>query len=147
MARTLSTTDNTTFQPEVNPLKESWSTFLNNFNWDWWVTLTFRNKQSTKTANIKWNKWLKRLENEIDNKVGYFRVTELQRPRNCIHFHALMLNLKGVRRLTWKDEWDLIAGYARIYPYDKSRGASYYLCKYVTKQIAEHKFGGLILKT
>jgi len=45
------------------------------------------------------------------------------------------------------DEWDLIAGYARIYPYEKNRGASYYLCKYVTKQIAEHKFGGLVLKT
>ena len=111
------------------------------------MTLTFRNKQSTKTANVKWNKWLKRLENEIDNKVGYFRVTELQRPRNCIHFHALMLNLRGVRRLKWMDEWDLIAGYARIYPYEKNRGASYYLCKYVTKQIAEHKFGGLVLKT
>lgn len=138
---------NSRSQEEVNPLRESWATFLNNFNWDWWVTLTFRDKQTTNSANRKWNVWLKGLENERDNKVGYFRVTELQRLRNNIHFHALMLNLRGIRRLTWMDEWDRIAGFARIYPYKKNKGANYYLCKYVTKQIAEHKFGGLVLKT
>lgn len=147
MARTLSTTDTTTFQPEVNPLREAWAEFINKYNWEWWVTLTFRNKQTSKSANIKWNKWLKALEKELNDHVGYFRVTELQRPRNCLHFHALMLNLRGARRLTWMDHWDWLAGYARIYPYEKTKGASHYLCKYVTKQIAEHKFGGIILKT
>lgn len=147
MGSALSTTDNTIFQPQVNPLKESWSTFLNKFCWDWWVTLTFRDKQTTKSANRKWNKWLRGLEKELDDQVGYFRVTEVGRVANRLHFHALMLNLRGVRRLSWMDEWDLIAGYARIFPYEKTKGANYYLCKYVTKEIAEHKFGGLVLKT
>lgn len=111
------------------------------------MTLTFRDKQTVKSANRKWNKWLRRLEKELDDQVGYFRVTEVGRVGNRLHFHSLMLNLRGVRRLRWMDEWDLIAGFARIYPYQKSRGANYYLCKYVTKQIAEHKFGGLVLKT
>lgn len=128
-------------------LKEAWAEFIEEYTWEWWVSLTFRDKVSTKTANRKWNKWLKALEKELEDQVGYFRVTELQRPRNCLHFHALMLNLKGARRLTWMDRWDLIAGYARIFPYEKSKGANHYLCKYVTKQIAEHKFGGCILKT
>jgi len=140
-------TINSRSRGEVNPLRESWADFLNGFNWDWWVTLTFRDRQTTKSANRKWNVWLKGLENELDDRVGYFRVTEIQRLRNCLHFHALMLNLRGARRLTWMDEWERIAGYARIYPYEKSKGANYYLCKYCIKDIADHKFGGLVLKT
>jgi len=47
------------------------------------------------------------------------------------HFHALVGNVQGVRRLTWMDRWKY--GYARIFGYDVNRGADYYLTKYTVK--------------
>jgi len=139
--------NNSTEQEKIKSLKDTWSEWLNGYNWDWWVTLTFRDKVITKTANRKWNRWLRGLENELNDELGYFRVTELQKRRQVLHFHALMLNMQGLRRLTWMDEWNRIAGYARIYPYDKTRGAHYYLCKYISKELSAYKLGGKVLKT
>jgi hypothetical protein len=36
--------------------------------------------------------------------------------------------------------WNDIAGFARIFLYDKERGAGYYLSKYVVKELGEIKF-------
>ena len=85
---------------KVKSLREIWSEWLNGYNWDWWVTLTFRNRITAKTANKKWNKWLRALEMELDDKVGYFRCTELQRGRKVLHFHSLMLNVSGLHTRT-----------------------------------------------
>ena len=32
---------------------------------------------------------------------------------------------------------------ARILPYDPSKGAGYYLCKYLSKEMSDIEFGGL----
>ena len=34
-------------------------------------------------------------------------------------------------------------GQARILPYDSSKGAGYYLCKYLSKEMSDIEFGGL----
>jgi hypothetical protein len=39
------------------------------------------------------------------------------------------------------DEWNSMAGYARIYPFEAGRGAEYYICKYAAKG-GEIDFGG-----
>jgi hypothetical protein len=38
------------------------------------------------------------------------------------------------------DNWDAIAGFARIYAYDGSKGATFYLSKYVSKDLGEIQF-------
>jgi len=164
---------------QVKPsLRETWAEWLNGYSWDWWVTLTFRDKVTRKTANRKWNKWFRALEKELDDKVGYFRCTELQKHREVLHFHSLMLNLARLHtrtlgnwlkaekvlkkaisspsteeieqlavRFYWMDQWNEIAGFARIYKYDPTRGAHHYLCKYITKEHSDYKLGGCILRT
>lgn len=130
---------------KVNPsLKKTWSEWLNEYDWDWWTTLTFRNKVTKKVADRKWYQWLRAIEEKAEP--GYFRTTENQE-RNVLHFHALMLGVKHLRRLTFMDRWFEIAGYARIYPYDPGKGANHYLTKYILKELSDYKFGGCILKT
>jgi len=85
---------------EIRSLRSIWSEWLDGYNWDWWITLTFRNRVTAKTANKKWNKWLRALEMELDDKAGYFRVSEIQKRREVLHFHSLMLNLSGLHTRT-----------------------------------------------
>ena len=149
--------------------------FINEHRWQWWITLTFRDNVSKKTADRKWNKWLRGIEKAVGNEIGYFRATELQSRRNVLHFHCLMLNIERLEkysidnylraekwfeqhkgretieqlavRFYWMDRWNQIAGFARIYKYDPTKGAHWYLCKYITKELSDYKLGGCILKT
>ncbi|GAI66826.1 unnamed protein product, partial [marine sediment metagenome] len=61
----------------------------------------------------------------------YFRVTEFQ-DRGTLHFHSLIGNAGDIRRLLFKDFWEL-NGYARVEAYDPARGANFYVGKYLTK--------------
>jgi len=128
-------------------LRDTWAEWLNEYAWDWWCTFTFRDNVTAKTANKKWYKWLRIAENELNEALGYFRVTETQKARQVLHFPALMLNVKQLRRLTYMDHWNRIAGYARIYAYQKTQGAEHYLTKYISKELSDYKFGGCILRT
>ena len=60
--------------------------------------------------------------------------TEWFKTRECPHFHLLMGNLDGVRRDKWWQVWFTWYGRNRVLPYDKEKGAGYYLTKYVIKE-------------
>ena len=62
------------------------------------------------------------------------RALELQR-REVLHYHALLggAGLEEQRRLSWMDEWDELAGYARIEPPRGSSAVRRYVSKYVVK--------------
>lgn len=123
-------------------VRDAWGKWLNyNWKWEWFVSLTFRDSHvGTVRANNLWRKWYGDLVKSTGNDVGFFRVTEWQRYRGIPHYHALMLNLDGVRRLKWLDRWVDIAGWARVLPYNPKKGANYYLSKYVTKEMGEVLF-------
>ena len=55
--------------------------------------------------------------------------------RGVLHYHALIAGegLQDLRRLTFMDEWDELAGYARIEPLRSSQAVYSYISKYVTK--------------
>ncbi len=114
-----------------------------NYNWDWYTTHTFKNETITRgQANQAWQSWLNSLI--LDSRARglprphYVRATEYQenRPGQTIHFHALIGGVGEVRRLLFKDMWELY-GYARVEKYDPSKGAGFYLGKYLTKYDSE----------
>ena len=122
-------------------ITDAWGKWLDmNWEWEWYVTLTFRDVVGVRRAENLFQKWLKELEKRSGNDVQYVRCTEWQRYRGVPHYHALMLNLKHVRRLTWMDRWFELAGIARIFPYDRNKGATFYLSKYVTKELGDIRF-------
>lgn len=119
-------------------------------NWDWYATLTFRDPNNPKYPN--WSKvgWkfahnaLKSLNNALirledgQNPV-WVAVMEFQE-RGVPHWHALVANVAGEKRMAWVDWWFDRYGIARILPYQQELGARYYLGKYLTKEVADIQF-------
>jgi len=121
-------------------IRQEWTIFLNSFNWDWFATLTFKNPPKTYTAINQVKRWLRALQREEKRKIGYYLCMELTKA-GVPHFHLLMGNLQGVRRDKWWKKWFERCGRARILPFEKNKGAGYYLTKYVLKD--EYTSAGL----
>ena len=117
--------------------------FLSRPQWEWYTTHTFRAEYvSPKEADRHWQAWLNTLCQASRNKglerPFYFRVTELQN-RGTLHFHSLIGSVGNIRRLLFKDFWEL-NGYARVEAYDPDRGANFYVGKYLTKTEGDIRF-------
>jgi len=126
--------------------------------WDMFATLTYSNKaegfaDARSDAMGGWNKigegyavrscdkWL----TEVGEIVGlhnlhYFRAMEYQKDRGVPHWHLLIGGIGGARRDECWKEWFSKYGFARILPYEAERGARFYLCKYVSKELGRVEF-------
>jgi len=111
--------------------------------WEWYTTHTFRAEYvSPKESDRSWQAWLNTLTQACRVKglerPFYFRVTETQ-DRGTLHFHSLIGGVGDIRRLLFKDFWEL-HGFARVEPYDPGRGAASYVAKYLTKDAGDIRF-------
>lgn len=127
-------------------MREAWGTWLSElWDWEWFVTLTFRNPSMGRgAANKIWRTWVREMEKSSGKAPGFFRVSERTPYRYAPHYHALMLNVDGLRRLKWLDRWVELAGWARVLPYYPTNGAAYYVSKYIAKDISEMLFSDFI---
>ena len=138
-------------------LKQAWGDFVDEVGdrkggWDWYATLTFRDRSPEEQAR-GWTKagW-KYTETACDcflaalgdlkglHDVSWFRAREYQHWRGVPHWHLL---IGGVEHLIRKEVWSWWFqryGFARILPYDRQLGARFYLCKYVTKELGDIRF-------
>lgn len=116
----------------VNPLRQEWVNYLNTFNWDWFATLTFKNQPRTYTAKNEAKRWLNAIQRQEKRKIGYYMCMEFTK-QGTPHLHLLMGNLEGVRRDKYWKLWFEKNGRARILPFEKNKGVSYYLTKYIVK--------------
>ena len=133
-------------------LRQAWGDWLSTLaDWQWFVTMTLRDPENAGT----WTKpgWAsaKRAWVEFQNlarpalgELTWVRMFELTRDRGVPHIHALVGNTDpSVRRMDMVDwAWNRW-GIARVLEYDPQLGARFYLCKYVTKEVADIEFGGL----
>ena len=111
--------------------------------WNWYTTHTFKAAYvSPKQADHDWYSWFnglrvsakaKGLTLSVYGSIApfYFRVVEYQ-DRGTLHYHALIGGVGDIRRLLFKDIWEL-HGFARVEKYDVGRGANFYVGKYLTK--------------
>ncbi|MBA7554958.1 hypothetical protein ES705_47599 [subsurface metagenome] len=111
--------------------------------WEWFTSHTFRAEYvSPKEADRHWQSWLNSLVVAASAaglpRPFYFRVTEIQ-DRGTLHFHSLIGGVGNIRRLLFKDFWEL-NGFARVVKYDPDRGASFYVGKYLTKADGDIRF-------
>jgi len=114
--------------------------------WDWFTTHTFKAEYvSRKAGDRSWYTWFDVVRNYAGADPGayYFRVEEYQ-GRGTLHYHALVGGVAGLRRLTFKDWWEM-DGFARVLPYDvekydPGRGANYYVGKYLAKEQGDIRF-------
>ncbi len=123
--------------------------FLSIPQWEWYTTHTFAGEfMSPKLGDKHYYAWMKSLELAANARgmprPFYFRVTELQK-REVIHYHSLIGGVGDIRRLLFKDFWEL-NGFARIEKYDPVRGAAGYVAKYLTKDDGDIRFSHNLMK-
>jgi len=133
-------------------LKKCWGEFISGLSaWDWFATLTFRDrpkadydrgwtKVGTHYASRAFKTFIKEIQKETKTKVKWVCGLEYQKWRGVPHYHVLIQGVSKLRRLDWLDWWYARYGIARILPYNAKEGASYYLSKYVGKELGEINF-------
>ncbi|MBA7550601.1 hypothetical protein ES705_43120 [subsurface metagenome] len=117
--------------------------FLSRPQWQWYATHTFKGDfMSPKLGDKHYYAWMRSLELACKARdmprPFYFRVTELQQ-REVIHYHSLIGGVADIRRLLFKDFWEL-HGFARVEAYEPNRGANFYVGKYLTKCDSDIRF-------
>jgi len=144
-----------------SPLQQAWLTLLDRYEWQWFCTFTFREKRPIgcgitsgqrllkhihpETADKLFRVWLSKLNRAIygtywykkkDQGVYWVKASE-QHKSGAIHFHALLADIKNlnhqVSRLHWMEQWNLIAGFARIEEPASAEMCARYVSKYVVK--------------
>ena len=138
-------------------LKTSWGNFIDDVGsrkggWDWYATLTFRDP-SLEEQMRGWSKvgmgYSKRASDAFVRLLGdmkglgthhWFRAREYQRDRGVPHYHMLIGGVEDLRRDKAWGWWYQNFGFARILPYEAEKGARFYLCKYVTKELGDFEF-------
>jgi hypothetical protein len=125
------------------------------YPWDWFATLTFAREGLTANGAQYWFRRYLDAAGKAGACVPYaFRADEYGPLYGRYHLHALVGNVSHLPiycgdRLP-KGKWgeDCCAvhrwpcGIARIFPYDPTLGARYYLSKYVVKELANWELIG-----
>jgi len=129
-------------------LRQAWGDWISGLaSWEWFVTMTFRDPMVGGTwtkpgwgyAKRAWREFVATIQPPLGN-VGWVRCFEMQQERGVPHIHALVENVNGIRRMDMVDWCFKNYGIARILPYNPNLGAGYYLCKYLTKELADVDF-------
>ena len=134
-------------------LKQEWGDWLSTLgNWHWFVTLTLKDPPATNGywtkpgwayAKRAWKNFILRAQPGL-GQLQWVRVFELQHWRGVPHIHALVGNVDpSVRRMDMVDWAYERYGITRVLEYNPELGARYYLCKYLTKEMADIEFGGI----
>jgi hypothetical protein len=134
-------------------LKQAWGDWLSTLGkWQWFVTITLRDpapndvgwtKPGWAYAKKAWKDFISRAQPGL-GQLQWVRVFELQHWRGVPHIHALVGNVdQSVRRMEMVDWAYERYGITRVLEYNQDLGARFYLCKYLTKEIADIDFGGI----
>jgi len=135
-------------------IRNAWCQFLGQWQWEWFATLTFRDIVHPEAADKSFRYFVSKLNRQLygprwykkaHGGIPWVRALEYQR-RGVIHFHAMFADVEGVRRLSWMDEWDEIAGFARIEAINDKWAVRRYITKYVLKD-GNIELGGALSKS
>lgn len=130
--------------------KKAFGEWLSIPKWQWFVTQTFKaDYVSPRQSDRAWYSWFNALRVSAKAKgltpsiygeqaPFYFRVVEYQ-DRGTLHYHSLIGNVGDIRRLLFKDFWEL-HGFARVEKYEAGKGANFYVGKYLTKADSDIRF-------
>lgn len=113
--------------------------------WQWFLTITFRDpppnsvgwtRPGWATAKRAWQSFEGFAQPPVGN-LNYVRAFEIQPWRGAPHVHALLAKtdpnfFKPACSWLWKN-----CGMSRLLPYDPSKGAAFYITKYVAKDLSD----------
>jgi hypothetical protein len=131
-------------------VQEGYINFLNEWNWEWYYTLTFNQDVHPEQANKLFIRWMRKQEITLYGRKHYkrnqfirwVRTTEYQK-RGTIHYHGLLNASDNFDQFQSMRDWENLdgigikegtTGMARIFK-AKQPAAEIYITKYVTKEI------------
>ena len=140
--------DNLSAYPEYRgklELRDAWTRWLARYDWQWFVTLTFKNEIHPEAARKLFGMWIHGINRKLYGQKyhkcnqGIYWVVALEyQKRGVIHFHALLGDDKNIntqmRRKNEEARWEQLAGFAMIRPIlEKLTAVTSYVSKYVIK--------------
>lgn len=134
-------------------LRREWGHFVSSFPWDWFCAFSFRGMLDRRggelidvppgTAHNLFSAFCHDLQKVAGNPIAWFRADEYGPRGGRLHLHALVSGVRHLSRFSWMEEWARRAGWARIFPFDASKGGAHYAAKYVVKQQGDWELNGL----
>src|SRR4051794_20658575 len=118
--------------PQTDPLlaAQRMGEWLHGFQWDHFVTLTFRRGASVAgalAAFARWHRWITR---SAGTPVPHFVVAEGDSAGTGVHLHVLIAGTAALSTTMLAEAWK--HGHTRVLIYDSRRGASFYVSKQIS---------------
>ena len=113
--------------------------WLGQFEWTLYGTFTFRVGVRSDSAI----KAVKRFIIANDSSAKLVMAVRKYSDGSSAHVHSLINGLKGIDCFCLMNLWFKSYGIARIYPYDKTQGAAYYLAKNAQGEYGELDISGM----
>jgi hypothetical protein len=111
-------------------VRQAWGEWLNEYPWDFFCTLTFRQRVATCEATKEGQLWIRRIGQRSAGKVYYHGVLEKSRRRRC-HLHFLIQTKGRAGEAAIRNVWR--SGLSDVQVYDPERGACWYITKGVNQ--------------
>lgn len=123
---------------DIQKVKQTWGDHLTQYDWDYFITLTFKftcyNPTRALTRAKQWSK-------KWHFQRAIFFIEDFAWS-DGVHVHGLVKcndGLKPPASVLWKDWFDRF-GRNTISVYQKDKGAEHYLTKYITKDIKKNDY-------
>jgi hypothetical protein len=125
-------------------LPQAWGEFLAGLaDWDWFVTITFRDELASDKARIEIAIYLALLERAA-GPIGWLMAEEFGSVGGRFHCHLLVTGVRNAHRQFWWAEAFRRFGRTRIEPFDPNRAAAFYAAKYAAKSLGNLELGGTL---
>jgi len=129
---------------KVQDLRQTMAEWMNKYDWQIWMTGTFRPDQSYRDT-IKTKRAFKRFMGDLSkmfgkNSIEYFLAVERFSHGEFTHIHALLNGLDGLTYRQIGEPWFDRFGRVDVQGYDPCKGANFYLTKYVVKEVCDWDF-------
>jgi hypothetical protein len=120
------------------------ATWINKFNWQMWITGTFKPDQSYRDT-IKTKKAFMRFIGDLGETyhktdIEFWLAVERFKHGDFTHIHALLNGLDGLTYRQVGEPWFKRFGRVQVEGYDPTKGANYYITKYVVKEVCDWDF-------
>jgi hypothetical protein len=114
----------------VNQQQKAYGEWLKQWDWDWWVTLTFGSPTTAQAADDTWSWWVHLLADDAEAAVSYVKIFEMQRLGDTPDIRALIFGCDDERPEKWVDMWEILGGRAKIKRYSPKLRATTCIAKH-----------------
>lgn len=140
-------------------LADVYAEWLESFQWDHWMTLTFGPYLPPESPGLgppkpppprpgpppdfghrAFDRYMNDLRRRVRAPLWWFRGDEFGAQGGRLHLHALVGGTDGLSLETLRNAWR--PGFSFIKPYDPALGATHYVAKYVVKDLADYDISG-----